>query len=75
MVVFLSKSDKGVFVQMGASSPGGIVGDVSRDLSPSDDFNGYSGAELLALGNGKHELEDRPLKPPRPGQLPKPTGS
>jgi len=37
----------------------GIIGDFHHSVKPGDDFLGWSYDELLALGEGRHELADK----------------
>lgn len=46
------------------SPPGDTFADVSEQVKPGERMFGYTYDELRALGNGSHELEERPASAP-----------
>ncbi len=58
MTVFLSHTESGnVFVQARAEGPGGMIGDLSREIKPGGDFYGIPFEKLKAMGEGRQELK------------------
>jgi hypothetical protein len=60
MTVFLTVDKDAVRVYVQARAEGeGVVGDVVREVGPDEDFLGWSYDELVALGDGRHDVEVR----------------
>jgi hypothetical protein len=62
MKVFLSHIGGNVLIQMRAEGED-FEGDATRLLGPSDDFFGYSFAEMLKLGEGEHDITEKETAP------------
>ena len=54
--VFLSKVAGGVLVQMRAEGDADMLGDLSQLVAPGDSFGQFTHDELVAMGEGEHEL-------------------
>jgi hypothetical protein len=60
MTVFLTVDKDAVRVYVQARAEGeGVVGDVVREVGPDEDFLGWSYDKLVALGDGRHDVEVR----------------
>jgi hypothetical protein len=56
MKVFLSKVAGGVLVQARAEGDGDLVGDLAQLITPSESFGQFTHDELVAMGEGEHEI-------------------
>jgi hypothetical protein len=61
--VFLRTQPDSVYLQARVEDEDRL-GDIMREIKPGSGFAGYSFEELLALGDGGHELAPRPLPGP-----------
>lgn len=67
MTVFLTRCPDGTILAMArAESDGGVIGDLRLPVRPGGQFLGWSYDELAALGEGRHEMTERPAaaRPP-----------
>jgi hypothetical protein len=60
VTVYLTVEPGVVRVQARLEGPGGVVGDLVRDVRPGDELFGLTYEQLAALGDGAHDVGDVP---------------
>jgi hypothetical protein len=58
VTVHLQQTETGILLRL-PSPPGAVHADYVEEVLPGGVWYGYTYAELLALGNGQHQLEPR----------------
>jgi hypothetical protein len=57
MKVHISIVPGGVLVQARAEGDGDLVGDLGQLVTPSESFGQFTHDELVAMGEGEHDLD------------------